>query len=1106
MKRATKRILLWFVGIVMFLFAILAIIVPVVLSPKRLTPLVNQYAGRFIDARVEVAQASASLIKGFPFLSATLTQGSVLLPQFYAPLPQADSFLVFDRLEVSVDVLSLLSNRALRIRQVKLEHGSMYLCQTPDGRCNWDIFGSDEEPEAQPDTTAGLQLALSRLELLKGARFVFNNMTDTVYYALEANELRLRAIPRSSLLKSKIDAPSNTLQVGQTLFFDHTPLWLEGNIGLGSVADYSNMSLDFEDYYFEKCRARLGKVPLFLDGFMGLRTDSLDLRATLRIEECNSEDLLALVPAAMLPIKDDLKTKLNMALDVTVDGAYYYETGTLPNYAVRLAAGPGHVEHLPTGFCVDSLNTRLKTSYNPTQGDYGTIWVENLDVDSPILTAHVKGSAASLFDNPSVDLTADARIDLDSLSAFFLDPLTTIAAGTMDITASAQCLLSDFDPARIGHIAAQGNLHTDRLLLLMPTDSISVVADSTDVTFRIVPDQSLDMTFHTDSLDLFYKYRFIATASNTQLEAASVAGLFSSDTSRVQPLTGKLVSKSLSLQTPDSTRIRLDDGQVDFSMEGQEEAPAAPLIHASLNAQALGGQYDVHRAHLLQPKVQLNLQMDPQERARQQQRKAAVAARQSRGLGPDSTVLARRGRRPDSTALAARGDSTNTTGASPTRRSSRRGTTTRDEFSYADLDFELERETRSLLRLWQVSGLLSTSRLRLATPYFPLRTYLDNLHIKITPDYVDITKAHLHADRSDLLINGRLTNVFGVLQRQGNLGLSIDLQSDTLDCNQLLNAINAGSSFTASLSSEEQDALQETLASTESLDRAQDMIERRVGDTQEYENLIIVPGNLDLQVVLAVSNAYFRHLQLSNLHGLVRAADRTLQLDNLMSHTSAGDIAINALYSTPDRENLNVGFDLDIKEMQLGQVIDLFPSLDTLFPMLNSFEGVTELQMAATSALTTEMDFILPSMRAALRLNGRDMVLLDGQTFTEISQLLMFSKKSRNVIDNISVEVTVDSSKIHVYPFVMGMDRYQAAASGTHNLDMTFDYHISIIKSPLPFRLGVNVTGNLDDFKFKLVKCLYKDEHVPNYSYQIDSVRVNLRDIITHHFSHYSFE
>jgi len=76
------------------------------------------------------------------------------------------------------------------------------------------------------------------------------------------------------------------------------------------------------------------------------------------------------------------------------------------------------------------------------------------------------------------------------------------------------------------------------------------------------------------------------------------------------------------------------------------------------------------------------------------------------------------------------------------------------------------------------------------------------------------------------------------------------------------------------------------------------------------------------------------------------------------------------------------------------------------------------------------------------------------------------------------------------------MDRYKVAVGGTHNLDMTFDYHLSVLKSPVPFKLGIDIKGNLDDFKFKIVKCKYKDFLKPAKQAELDSTRRNVREEI----------
>ena len=165
--------------------------------------------------------------------------------------------------------------------------------------------------------------------------------------------------------------------------------------------------------------------------------------------------------------------------------------------------------------------------------------------------------------------------------------------------------------------------------------------------------------------------------------------------------------------------------------------------------------------------------------------------------------------------------------------------------------------------------------------------------------------------------------------------------------------------------------------------------------------------------------------------------------------------------------------------------------------MLRSFEGMVDCTIAATAAVDTMMNIELPTLNAACSIRGENLVLLDGETFTEISKMLRFKNRERNLIDRISVDLLVHDNRIELFPFIVEMDRYKAAVSGVQRLDMSFDYHISVLKSPIPFRLGVNIFGTLDKFKFRIGRARYKSENLPSFVGLIDTTRVNLRRTIT---------
>ena len=105
---------------------------------------------------------------------------------------------------------------------------------------------------------------------------------------------------------------------------------------------------------------------------------------------------------------------------------------------------------------------------------------------------------------------------------------------------------------------------------------------------------------------------------------------------------------------------------------------------------------------------------------------------------------------------------------------------------------------------------------------------------------------------------------------------------------------------------------------------------------------------------------------------------------------------------------------------------------------------------------------------------GQNVVLLDGETFQYLAKTLKFKNRERNVLDSVVVEMAFDNGVLEIFPSLISMDRYRVAIGGLQKLDLTFDYHLSVLKSPLPFKAGIDITGNVDDYDYKITKAKYK--------------------------------
>jgi hypothetical protein len=186
--------------------------------------------------------------------------------------------------------------------------------------------------------------------------------------------------------------------------------------------------------------------------------------------------------------------------------------------------------------------------------------------------------------------------------------------------------------------------------------------------------------------------------------------------------------------------------------------------------------------------------------------------------------------------------------------------------------------------------------------------------------------------------------------------------------------------------------------------------------------------------------------------------------------------------------------DIHLEQVQLRELINSVPLLDSLTPMMRSFEGQAECNIIAVTELDSLSNVIIPKTTASCYINGKNMVLLDGETFAAIAKKMYFKNKKRNVIDSISVDLMLIDGQIAVFPFMLSIDRYVAAIGGTQNLDMSFQYHISILKWPIPLiKIGLNIWGNPDDIHYRIASRKYEDLLTPVKEKSLQSVVINLR-------------
>ena len=374
--------------------------------------------------------------------------------------------------------------------------------------------------------------------------------------------------------------------------------------------------------------------------------------------------------------------------------------------------------------------------------------------------------------------------------------------------------------------------------------------------------------------------------------------------------------------------------------------------------------------------------------------------------------------------------------------------------------------------LWMPKGIVGFNRLRFRTPEFGLPIRMSKTAVTVDGPKITLKNASVRIGRSNMTATGDMMGVYRTMTKGEKLTAHLSLTSDLIDCNQLIN----------------------------SLSFPEDTTEVLTDSVPSEMKLFVIPRNIDFELQTDLKKVIFEKMLFENVHGAVDIKNQAIHLEDLSMRALDADMKAVMVYKAGSPRGGYAGFDFKIRNINIAKLVDFVPALDTIVPMLRSFKGRVMFDVAADARLDSAMNIRIPTLRSAIHIKGDSLVLMDGETFAEISKMLMFKNKKENVFDSISANVTVHDGNVTVYPFLVEIDRYKAAVGGEQGLDMNFNYHISILKSPLPFKAGVNISGNLDKMKFRIGKAKYKDAVTPVAVHRVDSTRMNMGNEIVNRF------
>lgn len=1030
-KPKKRHLFLKIIGIIACLWLVVLVAIQIVLTPAVLQKVIDRFAVEFIDGELHFKNSDISVVKSFPNLSVTIDTLSITYPSDMFPQPASGN-----------------------------------VSANGTGTGNGTVRGTTNG-NARGTTTGTTTHAASYQQEGRGAQ------RDTL---ISFNRLSASVNILSLIRKGSLKVPHVSLR-GPRVFYHSYDDTLSNLRVLKFLSDTTKVEEE-DTTDFQMPSIIIGKIALEDSPHIVYTslTDTLDARLAMK----------SMVFGSDIDIKELANLRLDRILvkldSIGVNGSWgsdrlnfmlenFYLKGSDSLFTVSLSANAkAYTEAF--GYLRVPLKAEGQVSF-PEEGNFTNVNIIRLKASLADIPLAVKGRV-NIKSSDEIYVNANA-----SVSSFKIQPIlqnmpellpvspsniSHKATLGLDITAKGT-----YSPRSLPDVNA--SMRLQHISVRSPKDSIMIYLDSLGLSAKTrraaegdhidAGEKIFDLKAGIDTIYFDYKSQAFVSGKDLGFEAQASQRLMNESLSQtvanVVPMFGEVSIGGLVLQDSNDMAVHLRGSQNSFSLLPKTENRKIPVLSLESDTRGIALRSDIGRGFVRSLKIDAVAAMNSLERRQR-----------------ISRVL-------DSLAAAHPGEPADSLFKYLPRRYSSGGEATSEYFRSKDITLDFGEAFKRYYREWDFGGDVAFGSFRVMTPLFPLRTRVEDASLSVDNNTVSLNSFNLFAGKSDLKTRGSVKGLRRMLlSGRGVVALDLEVQTDSLDVNELWTAYNLGqkSEFWGSEVSDE-----EIEARLEQSVEAADSVSVDFGK----DNAIILPGNVSADIRLDGSNIRYDSAVVDGIHTHVVLKDRKAQILGTSINTSLGAIGMDACYSSADIHDLTAGVVVSLSEVEVAKVLELMPQIDTIMPVLRNFNGRISLDAAARTTLDTLGNFVTKNTDGVLSISGKNLTLQDTETFEKILKLLKFQKPDELKVPYLKANAIVENGRVEVRPFALSIDRYKAILNGAQNFVTTnMDYHISVIESPLVFKVGAKVYGLMDDIKFKLEAPRYKKESkIPSSEHEV---------------------
>lgn len=1043
--RRILRAAAWAIGTVTGLTVLAMCLVAWILTPERLTPLVEKYGSEYLKADVKAERVELTIWSSFPDIrldvSGLRLDSRTLQGQPDSVLsalgPDADRLLTARHLSASVNPWRLACG-TIALGDIKAEGLGLNLVSYGEGVNNYDIIPASEDEDEEKADSSPWEIRFGDIDIEAdgGLRYLdAQGGTDVFLASLALNvspaDQECRQLDTS--LKGRL-----TLKTDGENLIAGWPLELRGRVHWNPAS----MEFSLPDYslYLSIFSARL-RTEFSVAEQLCLKSCRLD------IDPISVSTLLKNLPADLsetYPAIKGIDTDMAPAISVEVACPWMSGSPDLPDVEASLNMPPCRLSVSDNGkelLRLDKLTMRASAHYDGAKPENSHLSVPLLGLEGAGMSLSLELRVSELLgDNPLVSLLSRGELELGAVSA--LMPYAGSALkGTVQADAELRGRLDDIMNLRYENIEADGNMMIRDLACDIPQLATSLYSKLARLRFGNAVDDmgpripgTLLARAEIDTLHMCLTGIEIGIREACLKAGAKDDMLRGKNDKAITPMGMSFTAASFRMDSKaDTTKVRAKALSAVGSLTRYEGNAASPLLKACLSSTGL---------LYADPTLRLGMKgfssdLEAHLRKRKHRKRKGASARKV-----EENVV-----RPD-----------------------------------------VDAGIKNLFKTWGISGNLASDKVRLTHLMYPVPVNVSGLDLDFSLDSVRLHSARIKTQANSLTLSGTISSLrqFVLGRTRTPLKLRLNADIDSIDINQVAYNVMLGTAMAherghlARLSEEEQDAIVKAAASV-------DTVQSLASDSTP----LIIPRNIDAIFRLKAGKALYGDISLHRMRTDLIVNDGAASVDSLQASTDFGDAYMNLLYSSRNPELLNLAIDLGFSDIDLQGLFRTFPAITEVAPAITDLSGMAGARLVGSCDMYPNMDIDFGSMNAVLNLTGSDLRLRQSPLIRKVARMMLIRKDGPLDISDMDIQIALHDNVVRLYPFKFGMEKYRFALLGQNDMAENMFYHLSVLKSPIPFRFGINIKGTFDKPKIRFGGAKYKENEAQEMVNLVEAQRVN---------------